>query len=308
MTGPGRQGRDPEVQVSRALFERARVRGIVPVEARRPRHVLLAVDSSNQDAMGIAIAQDLRSRFQCKFSVVDAREGAVSGRLATGAAAAVGGIAMPRSSGNSADQILTAIEQSGCDLLILPCPYGQMLQALGANSVGPVIDALLSQCGVPILALRMPFEPVAPMFEHVQVLVSSESDAAAQAASWAAGLIVPRGTLQLILVLQREFRQRIQALIHSAVPEEGSDSEMLAQAMIDDHVRVHRSLQKAAASGAFRYQLDLRQEDQADALALTPENEYPLLVLSMERGYHPSHPAILDRIRVSPSPVLVVAE
>jgi hypothetical protein len=203
---------------------------------------------------------------------------------------------------------LAAIEQSGCDLLILPCPYGHSLEAIGANSVGPVIDALLSHCGVPILAVRMPFEPVAPMFEQVRMLITAESGATLLAASWAAGLVVPRGTLRLVLVLQREFRQRIQALVKSATPDVQLDPETLAEAMIDDHVRLHQSLQRTASTGAFRYELDMRQEDKSATIPLVPENEHPLLVLPMDRSYHPSHPTILDRIRVCPSPVLVVAE
>ncbi len=308
MGGLIRQGWDPEVQAFRAIFERARVKGIAPIHVRRPRHVLLTVDRSSQDALGIAVAQELRGRFACKFSVVDAREGAVSGELATGAASAVGGVVMPRSSGNSADQILAAVEQSGCDLVVLPCPYGQTLESLGANSVGPVIDALLSHCGVPILALRMPFDSVGVMFEQVQMLISTESGAAPLAAAWAGGLVVPRGTLRLVLLLEREVRHRIQGLLHSGTRDVSLDPEALAEAMVDDHVLLHRSLQKTASSGVFRYEFDLRLEDIATTVPLVGEHERPLLVLPMDRSYTPSHPAILDRIRVCPSPVLVVAE
>jgi len=308
MAGPVWQGVDREVQALRAIFERARLKGIAPLQVHRPRHVLLAVDSSSQDAMGIAVSQELRARLKSEFSVVDAREGAVSGQLATGAAAAVGGTVMPRSSGNSADQILAAVEQSGCDLLILPCPYGHPLESLGADSVGPVIDALLSHCGVPILVLRMPFDGVGAMFEQVQMLSATDSGAAPLAAAWAAGLVVPRGTFRLVLLFDREVRHRIQALIHSGVSDANLDINMLAEAMVDDHVTLHRCLQKTASSGVFRYELDLRLDDAAGDIPLVAEHEHPLLVLPMDRSYHPSHPAILDRIRVCPSPVLVVAE
>ena len=44
--------------------------------------------------------------------------------LAPGVATSLVATAMPRTEGDSFDQILAAVEGSDCDLLIAPCPYG----------------------------------------------------------------------------------------------------------------------------------------------------------------------------------------
>jgi hypothetical protein len=213
MVEPTRRNVDRAVEESMDLFNRARVGEVAPVEPRRPAVVLLALDGSSQDPLGIAIAGQLRERFGCAVAVVDARENVVSNQLSVEVADSLGGVAEPKTPGDGFEQILAAVEHSKCDLLITPCPYGRDLETVGPDSAGTVIDVLLARSPVPILVVRKPYEPQGELFRRVLMVLTSENEAAPDAAAWAIGLIAPRGVFQLELVLEREMYENIHALM-----------------------------------------------------------------------------------------------
>jgi hypothetical protein len=288
------------------LFSRARVGTVAAVEPRRPKTVLLALDGSTQDPFGIAIAGQFRERFGCELSVVDAREGDVAEDLAAQVAQLLDGRAEPKTSDDSFTQILNATDNSNCDLLIAPCPYGRDLQAVGPDSAGTVIDVLLARSPVPVLVVRKPYEPQEDLFHQIAMVLTAENEAAADAAAWAAGLIAPRGAFHLVLVLEREMYENTAALLQSIAPEMDVSIDSLSHALARNYMRLHRGLQKAAAQEGFSYKLRLEVEGEAEPVVSEDAPRPTLRVVALERDDHVSQGSVQTRIRQSLHPVLVV--
>ncbi len=307
MGGVGRDVVDAEVQSWMEWFEQCPLPGQVLIEPRRPRHVLLAVDSTSQDAPTIGIAQSLRSRFHCGLSVVDAREGEVSRELAARAAAKIGGKAMPRSSGSSSDQVLAAIEQSGCDLLVIPCPYGDRLESVGSSSTGTVVNALLANCGVPLVVVRQPFGEQEEHFSDVlQLALPAPGDAGERAADWAVGMVVGGGTLRMAIVAGDAFRRGLEGLMESPSPGMKVKRRWSPEAMVSGYVGLHRGMQQAASEGGFRYGLEIWREDQAALNHEATEGGPLLVVASLDRADSAALEDVRRRIQHSAHPWLVV--
>lgn len=297
---------DQDVEDSVRLFNRARVSSVGPVEPRRPKSVLLALDGSSQDPLGIAIARQFRERLECALAVVDAREGEPSDPLAPRIATSLGARVMPKTTGDSFEQILVAAADANCDLLVTPSPYGRDLESVGPNSAGTVIDVLLARSPVPILVVRKPHEPPREMFRRVLMILTAENEAAEEAAAWAAGMVAAGGVLQLVLVLEKEMRENVFSLMESIAPDVDVSASALSQALAQTHVRLHRSLQKTAAEMGFAYSLKLQVEGDADSVTVQEEDVQSLVVLALERRDHASQGGVQSRIRLSPNPVLVV--
>ncbi len=306
MVEPTRRDLDRAVENSMDMFSRARVGAVAAVVPRRPKSVLLAVDGSSQDAFGAAIAGQFRQRFGCQVAVVDAREGDGAGNLAQQTAKSLVGKAEDKGSGDSFAQILEAVERSKCDLLIAPCPYGRDLEAVGPDSAGTVIDVLLARSPVPVLVVRKPYQPQGDLFHQVVMILAAENEMAPEAAAWAAGMIAPKGTFHLVLVLEREMYENVHALMESIAPDMDVSIDSLSHALARNYMRLHRGLQKAAAETGFEYKLKLQVEGEAGPIAAADASRPTLRVLALERSDHVSEGAVQARIRQSLHPVLVV--
>ena len=306
MVEPTRRNLDRAIEESINLFGRAKMGTVTAVDPRRPKTVLLALDGSSQDPFSIAIARQFHKRFGCEVAVVDAREGDGPNDLAARVAQSLGRRAEPKTSADSYEQILAAVEHSICDLLITPCPYGRDLESVGPDSVGTVIDVLLARSPVPVLVVRKPYEPQDDLFRQAVIILTAENEAAPDAAAWAAGLIAPRGVLHLVLVLEREMYENIHALMQSIAPEMDVSIDSLSHALARNYMRLHRGLQKAAAEGGFEYKLNMQVEGEAGPIAAEDASRPTLRVLALERSDHATQGSVQARIRQSLHPVLVV--
>ena len=306
MVEPTRRSLDRAVEESMDLFSRARVGAVAAVEAIRPQKVLLTLDGSAQDDFGMAIVGQFRERFGCASAVVDAREGDADQGLALKAAGILDGVAEPKTQGDSFVQILAAVESSKCDLLIAPCPYGRDLEAVGPDSAGTVIDVLLARSPVPVLVVRKPYEPQTELFRQVVMILTAENEVAPTAASWAAGLIAPKGLLHLLLVLEREMYENIHALVQSIAPDMDISIHSLSHALARNYMRLHRGLQKTAKKEGFEYKLHLQVEGEGKSIAKAESAQPTLRVLALERSDHKSEGTVQAAIRQSLHPVLVV--
>ena len=289
------------------LFSRSRVGSVAPIDPRRPSDVLLALDGTSQDGLGTAIAGQFRQRFECKVSIVDARENVTSEELAEQAAESLGGQVQPKTTGDGYEQILAAVEHSQCDLLITPCPYGRDLESVGPDSAGTVIDVLLARCPVPVLVVRQPYEPQGEMFRRVRMILTAENEIAPLAAAWGAGLIGRGGVFELILVLEREMYENFNSLIQSIAPEMEVSADSLSNALAHKYMRLHRGLQKTAAAAGFECKLKLEVGGDPSTSAATDDGPRSLLVLALERSDPRSQGSVAARIRQSLNPVLVVS-
>lgn len=305
MFEPTEQEVDDDLRKSIQMFQRSKVGEVPSIEPLRPTKLLLALDGSSQDETGIRLARQLCQRFECRLEVVDAREQVGENSLAEQAAAAFDAGVIAKPTGDSFDQILGAIASSECDLAIVPCPFGRDLESVGTDSTGTVIDVLLARSSVPLLIVRQPYPQNETLFENVVMLLIGENEAAPLAAQWAAGLVAPAGSIGLLLVLEEEVIENVQALFRSFDASADVTPDMLSDAMEQSYLVLHRGLQKAAEEHGFRFDFAVRRE--ADGPLPELRGQHPLLVLALERRDHGSQGHVHDRIRHSPHPLLVVA-
>ena len=305
------------------LFRRAHVGDAAPVRPLTPRKVLLALDGSKQDACSRPLAAYLKARFGCELHVADARESDATAEKSLAVAEELRGKALPRTEGESYEQILAAIERSDCDLAIVPCPFGREPESVGPHSAGLTTDMLLARCPVPLLVVRWPF-PVKPFFEDkpeqgsgefpaaggaspfakIVVMVVGENDAARPAAEWGTGLVAAGGSLNLELLLEEEFYQNVRAALFELDPDGDVSHERLTRALRKEYGNLHAGLAKAAEAGGFGYELQTRREESAPNITAGPGDR--LVILPLERGDHQSEGHVADTLRRTANPLLVV--
>ena len=207
------------------LFRRAHVGDAAAVAGTTPRRVLLVLDGSGQDKCSVPLAAHLKARFGCELFVADARETDPAAEKCEAVAADLAARPLARTPGESFEQILAAVESSGCDLALTPCPFGREPESVGPHSAGLTTDMLLARSPVPLLVIRWPFPVDLPddgvvggwdasaanPFAKIVITVVGENDAARPAAGWACGLVTERGGVALELILEDEFYENVRA-------------------------------------------------------------------------------------------------
>ena len=310
------------LDLSLDLFRRAKVGDAAELTPAVPRHVLVVLDGSGQDACSAALGAYLRDRFGCRLSVADAREHDAAADYAGRTAGECGGTAVPRFEGSGQKQVLESIAHTGCDLAVVPCPCGHEAAALDGDSAGTIVDVLLARSPVPLLIIRHPF-PVPPYrpdggpdaaggtdappdpFRHVVMVLIAENDAARAAASWAVGLVGRGGDVGLTLLLEDEFYENVRELLRALDPNSSVSPSQMGEALEREHVRLHQSLTKTSAAKGFAYGFE-RHDERTEPRALFASVDHPLIVLALERGDHASEGHVRDRVRRSENPLLVV--
>jgi hypothetical protein len=306
MYDPTERNVEQDVKKFVDMFERAQVGEIAPIQSRSPKHVLLVLDNTSQDELSIGIGRHLKKWFECTVSVFDARENVESNEIAQQAATHFDGTVLPKGSGDSFQQILDAVEASGCDFLVVPCPYGRDFEAIGPDSMGTVIDVLLARSPVPLLVVRKPYRAKEGLFNRVVLVLIGENKAASAAAAWASGFVSHCGSVQLLLILEEEFYVNVKKLMQEIAPDVEISPDSLSNALLKTHLHLHLGLQKAATEAGFQYDLAVYREDEPEAHAFEEEAQHPLLVLALERTDHSSEGHVHDRIRRSLNPLLIV--
>jgi nucleotide-binding universal stress UspA family protein len=289
------------------MFEKAHVGGAATIMPIRPSRVLLAVDGSGQDIASIAAANDLRKRFNVETLVLDPREGQDDASdLATKAAADVSGARpLKQSGGDSYERILAAVRQHDVDLLVVPCPFGRSFENIGVDSVGTVIDVLLSRCPCPILVTRREDQSLADCAGHVSMVVGGECDVENRAAGWAFGLAAPQATVTLNLVIEKEEFDNIRSIVEALAPDATLDPDQFAEALQKTHSVIHSSMAKTASARGVTYHL-LPQAGHVAPPSPLDDARKMLIVLPLEVDDRYGQGFVQDRIRRSPHPVLVV--
>ncbi|MCA9258518.1 MAG: hypothetical protein KDA61_04930 [Planctomycetales bacterium] len=314
MLEPSQRQLDSDLEKSMAMFKRAAVGKTSAPTMKRPESILLALDGSQQDEVGVGIAKLLRQRFNASILVLDARMASEHAPLPAPPSSARGEEIAGRVEGTlvvdeaqeSFDRILHAIETHRPDMAIAPCPFGRDFNAIGADSTGTVIDVLLARCPVPLLVTRAPFDVQDRSLAEIRIVVSGENNAAAEAARWATGLATRGGSLELSLVVPEEYFAICREALHAVHPEEEFSSESVENALAASYARLHASLQHSGAAGHYRYTLNVHRTSE-DVTFDHPTSEPPLLVLPLDRNAAMSQGQVHQRIRHSPHPVLVVA-
>ncbi|MCM2373015.1 universal stress protein [Aporhodopirellula aestuarii] len=311
---------DRDVDNAMRMFERAHVGSATPLTPVRPSRVMLVLDGSDQDDASIASAVHLREVYNTETLVLDAREHSgdanesgqppaapSSNELATQAASRISGArSITRPPGESFEAILQSLKVHDVNLLIVPCPFGRSFVKIGADSVGTVVDVLLSRCSVPFLVIRHPDQPLPQCVGRVSVLVGSECDVENRAAAWAFGLAQPGGKVSLNLVVEREHFENVRTILESVDPDKEFDVEMLTDVLTRTHQNLHAAMSKTAGELGVEYALIPQPGEIAPPHPLSDTHKQ-LLVLPLEVDDRFTQGFVIDRIRRSPHPVLVVS-
>ena len=290
------------------MFEKSMVGPAAVITPIQPSRVMLVLDGSPQDEVGIDAAASLRERFNTETLLLDAREKANDepSDLAVGRAAEVsGGRPIQRAEGESYDAILAALAQHAVDLLIVPCPFGRSFESVGVDSVGTVIDVLLSRCPKPLLVLRRDDQRLDQCVHNVIMVVGSESDMETRAAAWSFGLAAESATVTLNLVIEKEQYENVRSIIEALKPDATLEPEQFSEALTKTHQAIHGAMAKTAAALKMSYAL------RPLAGAVAPPNPLHdsrkmLLVMPLEVDDRFGQGFVQDRIRRSPHPVLIV--
>ncbi len=299
---------DREVDDSMRMFQRAQVGEAAPITPIRPARVLLTLDGSSQDEASIRSACYLRDRFNVETLILDAREEDQQNEqdLAVARAGEVsGGRPIARKGGTSYDAILAALDEHDVDIVIVPCPFGRSFVEVGTDSVGTVIDVLLSRCRKPLLVVRRDDQALGDCVGQVSLVVGAECDVASRAAAWAFGLAGDRAAVTLNLVVEKEQFENIRSIVEALTPETTLDSKQFAAALTKTHQMIHGAMAKTASVQGMTYRL-LPQAGEIAPPNPLHSGSLMLLVMPLEVDDRFGQGFVQDRIRRSPHPVLIV--
>jgi hypothetical protein len=299
---------DRDIDASIRMFEKSKVGPAAPVTPIRPSRVMLVLDGSDQDEVGIDAAVVLRERFSTETLLLDARDktGDEPSDLAIDRAPEVSGSRpIRRGEGEPYDAILAALDHHDVDLVIVPCPFGRTFESVGVDSAGTVIDVLLSRCSKPLLVMRRMDQRLGECSRHVSMIIGSECEMESRAAAWAFGLAAESASVTLDLVIEKEQYENIRSIIEAFKPDAKLDPEQFSDALTQTHQAIHGAMAKTASALKMSYALRPLAGEIAPPNPLHDSRKM-LLVMPLEVDDQFGQGFVQNRIRRSPHPVLVV--
>lgn len=308
MTDRSHRDVDSQLEESMDLFQRADVGQVEALTPATPSRVLMAFDGSGQDQAVLSLAKQIHERCGSELAFCLASETAGedrTGELREGGAQA--GAVESNCEGETAyDRILSAVESSGADFLIVPCPFDRDYESIGEDSTGTVIDVLIARCCVPFVAIRRPVSANDDPTKHLRLVFTGENHAALTAARCAAGLVNPSGKIDMLLLVESSFYDNFRAAMHAIAPAAHVSYADLEHALARSYGRLHAALHHTAAELKFDYELLIHNElDEAPVTPGDPKTHPALIVLGLDQHDHDSQSEVHDYIRRSPHPVLV---
>ncbi|MCC9641348.1 universal stress protein [Rhodopirellula sp. JC740] len=301
---------DRDVDDSMRMFERAKVGSATPLTPIRPARLMLVLDGSPQDATSIATAAYFRETYNTETFVLDARDSAEPKDTGTedaiqAARQMSGARAIARGEGEAFEAILNALKTHDVNLLIVPCPFGRSFERVGTDSVGTVMDVLLSRCPVPILVTRREDQDFRQCSQRILLMAGSECDVESRAAAWAFGLAAPDAVISLNLVVEKEHFENVRSILESLRPEESFDVQKLSDALAQSHAQLHSAMNATAREMKLSYSLVPQAGEVAPPNPLSDSTQQ-LLVLPLEVDDRFIQGFVHDRLRRSPHPLLIV--
>ena len=194
-------------------FEGAVSSKLVKIEPKAIKRVLLAVDRSNQDATSIALAAALARKHQAAVDVVGAYEGpaweevsAYAMQVVDRLRSAPSGLraeVVTATAPHPSQQILSAKQKTGADLIVVASPFLRDIGLLGDESLSSPIDMLLAESRVPLLIVRQPVAEVDALFTRLILPVAGEAHIPGILAGWAFALAGQGATIEVCAVADR---------------------------------------------------------------------------------------------------------
>ena len=191
-------------------FEAALTAKRIDLQPPEMSAILVAIDGSNQSEMTIGIGAELARRTQAVLHLASITVGAVDpGRdtvleqhvvRLTEAGLSAKAVARPDPSLPAYTQITRLAASVGADLIIVPAPFLEDFDELGADSVGVTLDKLMTQ-PLPLLVVRQPRAVPAESLNPILFALSVYVQENPLAAAWALRIIGDGGTIQIVAVV-----------------------------------------------------------------------------------------------------------
>ena len=322
MSDPSQREVDNRLEESMDLFKRADVGERTTLQPIKPTHALIAFDGSQQDETAMSLAIYLQRQSECRLSyclVSDAARESFATHIRDSAEQA-GAVEVPGEGEADYDRILSAVEASQADLLIVPCPFGRDYESIGEDSTGTVIDVMIARSPIPFIAIRRPVgDPPHPSADadapvpakenptkHLRLVFTEQNKAALAAAQRALGLVAPSGKIDMLLLVEASFYDNFRAAMQAIDPTKEVSYQDLEHALARTFGPLHAALHHAAPGVNCSYELLIRnEEDEEPVTPGDPKTHPALIAIGLERENHDSQSETRDYIRRSPHPVLV---
>jgi nucleotide-binding universal stress UspA family protein len=115
----------------------------------------------------------------------------------------------------TATEILTNIQQSKADLVLIPAPLGNRLEDLADRSLGSIVDELLIESPCPLLIVREPLTTaqVDHALKNCLVPVAINDELVGRAVGWGFAVLGNSGDLELAAIADQDVLNEARALL-----------------------------------------------------------------------------------------------
>lgn len=249
----------------------------------QPAAILVALDASNQDPAASALGKLLGDR--------------------------LGAIVHERSGLSKVRALLAAAADMDCGLIVLPVPYGSDISELREESLGEVMDCLLVESRLPLLAVRQPRDAdyLALALRNILVPLTPACSHNDLALGWACRLLNDgSGRLNMVEVADRDVLAEAR-LLSETQGEAAAASASLGRVLDRQFASLVSVVQRTANEAGF----DAIVTSTADRFvhrAVELANEGPTLTIAAGSRDHrsPTYHRAADLILGSTDPVLIV--
>lgn len=178
--------------------------GHVTLPTAEVGRLLLALDGSDQDTATRSLAEHVAAR--------------------TGAAVVeVAGL-------KSAEEVLHTATLEGVALIVMDAPFGEDFAVAGHESLGIVVDLVLSRSKTPVLVLREPLTEVLACFKDILIPIATSSARTPLEAAWALALAPAGARIEVLDVPDLTVVEEAQHLLGDAIDVAALREEALKRA------------------------------------------------------------------------------
>jgi len=269
-----------DMQDGLGAFEAA-MHAKVTIPTPAPLVVLLALDGSDQDATGRAMAAHVVGRTGARLIEIS---DAPSGR----------------------DVALRAKEEKA-DLVVIDAPFREDFAKDAHGSLGSGIDILLAEVKVPVLLVRAPQEHPENCFEDVLVAISVYDDRAAVAAGWALALVGERGRIEVLDIPDATVIQEARKLLGDGDEAAALRSEAISRVAQRDAGGLVGALQKRASQEKLQVHFEVKIGHPVKLVAEAANARPRLVVVPGDpQSDTPGHYRVHAIALLSESPILII--
>ncbi len=243
---------DQDLDDSMDRFEAASEARPITLPSIELRRILLAPDGSNQDPL----AHSLAERFDAPVQTANLAEDTPPYR-----------------------QILEQCRMAEADLLIVPAPFREDFEELGASSIGTNLDLLLHHRETPILVVRDPDRDPEALLREIVIPLSLVAADDIRAAAWAFRLLAPGGRIRLLAVVDTGRMIRNQKITEKSLELEDLDASDLAGLDQPEMAGLVAAVQRHAAETDYGCRVSIRVGPSVQAAAEFA-NDFPCLVVA----------------------------